>query len=68
MTMIKLEISKDFTLEDIRKICDYSYYRSIEIGAERYEKEARADFQKGLAILNRLKRENETSSNNEGKS
>jgi hypothetical protein len=56
--MRKLEISKDFTLEDIRKIRDYAYYRQIEIGDEAYEKEARQDYLKGIAILNRLKEEN----------
>jgi hypothetical protein len=53
--MRTLEISKNFTLEDIRKIRDYSYYRRLEIGDEAYEKEARADYLKGIAILNRLK-------------
>jgi hypothetical protein len=53
--MRTLEISKDFTLEDIRKIRDYSYYRRNEIGEEAYEKEAREDYLKGIAILNRLK-------------
>jgi hypothetical protein len=50
-----LEISKDFTLDDIRKIRDYSYYRRNEIGEEAYEKETREDYQKGIAILNRIK-------------
>ncbi|MDR2132567.1 MAG: hypothetical protein LBP30_04390 [Clostridiales Family XIII bacterium] len=54
--MRSLEISKDFTLEDIRKIRDYAYYRRLEIGAA-YEKETRQDYLKGLAILNRLKAE-----------
>jgi hypothetical protein len=54
-TMRTLEISKDFTLDDIRKIRDYSYYRRNEIGEEAYEKEAREDYMKGIAILNRLK-------------
>jgi hypothetical protein len=53
--MRTLEISKDFTLEDIRKIRDYAYYRQQEIGAEAYEKEARQDFLRGVAILERLK-------------
>jgi hypothetical protein len=53
--MTTLEISKDFTLEDIRKIRDYSYYRSLEIGDDAYAKEAREDFLRGLAILDRLK-------------
>jgi len=52
-----LNISKDYTLEDIRKIRDYAYYRRLEIGDEAYEKEARQDFLKGLAILNNLKAE-----------
>ncbi|MDR3289337.1 MAG: hypothetical protein LBT22_07915 [Peptococcaceae bacterium] len=53
--MRTLEISKDFTLEDIRKVRDYSYYRCLEIGDEAYEKEAREDYLKGMAILNRVK-------------
>jgi hypothetical protein len=53
-----LEISKDFTLEDIRKIRDYAYYRQQEIGAEAYEKEVRQDYLRGVAILDRLKSEN----------
>jgi hypothetical protein len=54
-TMRTLEISKDFTLDDIRKIRDYSYYRRNEIGEEAHEKEAREDYLKGIAILNQLK-------------
>ncbi|GHV40421.1 hypothetical protein FACS1894187_21350 [Synergistales bacterium] len=53
--MRTLEISKDFTLDDIRKIRDYSYYRRNEIGNEAYEKEARDDYLKGMAMLNRIK-------------
>jgi hypothetical protein len=53
--MRTLEISKDFTLEDIRKIRDYAYYRQQELGAEAYEKESRQDFLRGIAILDRLK-------------
>ncbi|MDR1481293.1 MAG: hypothetical protein LBI74_01560 [Synergistaceae bacterium] len=53
--MRTLEISKDFTLDDIRKIRDYSYYLRNEIGEEAYEKETREDYLKGIAILNRLK-------------
>jgi hypothetical protein len=53
--MRTLEISKDFTLEDIRKIRDYSYYRRLEIGDDAYEKEAREDYLKGIAILNQAK-------------
>ncbi|MDR1730927.1 MAG: hypothetical protein LBR61_02420 [Synergistaceae bacterium] len=53
--MTTLKISKDYTLEDIRKIRDYAYYRRLEIGDEAYEKEARQDYLKGLAILNNLK-------------
>jgi hypothetical protein len=53
--MRTLEISKDFTLEDIRKIRDYAYYRQQELGAEAYEKESRQDFLRGMAILERLK-------------
>jgi hypothetical protein len=41
--MRKLKISKDFTLEDIRKIRDYAYYRQQELGAEAYEKKSRQD-------------------------
>jgi hypothetical protein len=55
--MRTLEISKDFTLEDIRKIRDYAYYRQQEIGKEAYEKESRQDYLRGIAILNRLKAE-----------
>jgi hypothetical protein len=55
--MRTLEISKDFTLEDIRRIRDYAYYRRLEIGADAYEIESRQDYLKGLAILNRLKAE-----------
>jgi hypothetical protein len=53
--MRTLEITKDFTLEDIRRIRDYAYYRQQEIGAEAYEKEARQDYMRGVAILDRLK-------------
>jgi hypothetical protein len=59
--MRTLEISKDFTLDDIRKIRDYAYYRQQEIGAEAYEKEAKQDFLRGVAILNRLKAEKQNS-------
>jgi hypothetical protein len=55
--MKTLEISKDFTLEDIRKIRDYAYYRRLEVGDEAYEKEAWQDCLKGITILNRLKSE-----------
>jgi hypothetical protein len=58
--MRTLEISKDFTLEDIRKIRDYAYYRQQEIGAEAYEKEARQDYLRGITILNRLKAEKQS--------
>jgi hypothetical protein len=61
MMMRTLEISKDFTLEDIRKIRDYAYYRQQEIGAEAYEKEAQQDYLRGVAILNRLKTEKQNS-------
>ncbi|GHU44635.1 hypothetical protein FACS1894111_12210 [Clostridia bacterium] len=53
--MRTLEISKDFTLDDIRKIRDYSYYRRNEIGNEAYEQEAREDYLKGMAMLNHIK-------------
>jgi hypothetical protein len=53
--MAKLEISKDFTLDDIRKIRDYAYYRRLEIGDEAYEEEAHREAMSALAILNRLK-------------
>jgi hypothetical protein len=53
--MKKPEISKDFTLEDIRKIRDYAYHRQQEIGAEAYEKETQPDYERGIAILERLK-------------
>jgi hypothetical protein len=53
--MTTLKISKDYTLDDIRKIRDYAYCRRLEIGDEAYEKEARQDYLKGVAILNSLK-------------
>jgi hypothetical protein len=53
--MTTLEISTDFTLEDIRKIRDYAYYRRLEIGNEAYEEEAHREAMSALAILNRLK-------------
>jgi hypothetical protein len=53
--MTRLKISKDYTLEDIRKIREYAYYRRIEIGDDAYEKEARQDYLKGLAILDSIK-------------
>jgi hypothetical protein len=59
-TMRTLEISKDFTLDDIHKIRDYSYYRRNEIGEEAYEKEAREDCLKGIAILNQVKAQKST--------
>ena len=59
--MRTLEISKDFTLDDIRKIRDYAYYRQLEIGDEAYEKESRQDYLKGVSILNRLKAEKQNS-------
>ena len=58
--MEKPEISKDFTLEDIRKLRDYAYYRHLEIGDEEYEKEAHQDYLKGLAIYNRIKAEKQS--------
>jgi hypothetical protein len=54
--MRTLEISKDFTLEDIRKIRDYAYYRQQELDAEAYEKESRQDFLRGIAYLTVCKR------------
>jgi hypothetical protein len=52
---MELKISKDFTLEDIRKIRDYAYYRRLEIGEEAYEEEAHREAMSALAIINRLK-------------
>jgi len=53
--MTKLEISKDFTLEDIRKIRDYAYDRRLEIGDEAYEEETHREAMSALDSLNRLK-------------
>jgi hypothetical protein len=53
--MTKLEISKDFTLEDIRKIRDYAYYRRLEIGNESYDKEVHTEAMRVLSIINNLK-------------
>ncbi|MDR1134734.1 MAG: hypothetical protein LBL49_00920 [Clostridiales Family XIII bacterium] len=53
--MTKLEISKDFTLEDIRRIRDYAYYRRLEIGNEAYDKEVHIGAVRVLSIINNLK-------------
>jgi hypothetical protein len=58
--MLTLELSKDFTLEDIRKIREYAYYRRLEIGDEAYEEEAHREAMGALAILNRLKAQRKT--------
>jgi hypothetical protein len=37
----ELVISENFTVEDIRKIRDYHYFRRIEIGEEAFDKEVK---------------------------
>jgi len=54
--MNKLEISKEFTIEDIRKIREYHDELRKNMGTEEYDKYSNAKAQRGIKRVEELRK------------